>query len=327
MKPLEIVAGVRRKLHNTRPMLAKRQALIVALTALAIVSSMFTARPQGVADVRGSIDVNGVTRTYVAHVPPHLGSRVPLVLSFHGHGGSGEQQSRLTHLDALSDKDGFVVIYPDGIRRGWNDGRPQNAGADDIAFTNALIASFSKRYSIDPKRIYATGFSNGGTFAEYLGCMLSDRIAAIAPVSGSLPVPDVQSCHPSRPLPVLTIAGTADPIMPYVGGEIRIMGADRGEVISAQKTASFWAANAKCDSVPRTATLPPVMPSDGTSVQRAAYAGCAHGTDVELYTIQGGGHAWPGGPQYLPKIFIGLASTQLDASARIVDFFLAHPMP
>lgn len=282
---------------------------------------------QSTADVPGSINVSGVQRTYVAHVPARLSPRAALILSFHGHGGSGAQQSRLTNFDALSDKDGFIVVYPNGIRRQWSDGRPQDAGTDDIAFTKALIASFSKRYPIDPKRIYVTGFSNGGTFAEYAGCKLADRIAAIAPVSGSLPVYDVPSCHPSRPLSVLTIAGTSDPIMPYNGGKIHLLHTDRGTVISAQKTAAFWAANARCAPTPQTTALPPAAPADGTSVQRTAYSQCAPGTNVEFYTIQGGGHAWPGGPQYLPKIFIGTASNQLDASARIVGFFLAHPMP
>lgn len=308
-------------------MLANRYVFTAALTAVALASCVFIARPQDAADVPGSINVNGLQRTYVAHVPANLGSHVPLLLSFHGHGGSGAQQSRLTNFDALSDKDGFIVVYPDGIRRQWDDGRPQDAGADDIAFTKALIASFSRRYPIDQNRIYATGFSNGGTFSEYLGCMLADRIAAIAPVSGSLPLYDVQSCHPSRPLPVLTIAGTADPIMPYGGGKIHLLSTDRGSVISAQKTAAFWAANARCAPVPQTTTLAPVAAADGTSVQRTAYVKCAHGTDVVFYTIQGGGHAWPDGPQYLPKMFIGTASNQLDASARIIDFFLAHPMP
>jgi polyhydroxybutyrate depolymerase len=272
-------------------------------------------------DVPGSLSVGGISRTYVAHVPATLGASVPLVLSFHGHGSDGMQQARLTDFDALSDRDGFIVVYPDGIHRGWNDGRPQSAGADDIAFVRALIADFSRRYPIDRTRIYATGFSNGGTFTEYLGCVMTSTFAGLAPVSGSMPAADVGSCHPARPIPVLTIAGTGDPIMPYTGGEIRLLGVDRGTVISAAATAAFWASNDRCARTPRRTVLPPIAATDGTRVTQTSYSGCAPGTSVELDTIEGGGHAWPGGPQYAPKMFIGPASKQLDATKAIADFF------
>jgi len=298
-------------------------------TAILILATVLTfgnaARAAGAADTPGVIDAGGVKRTYVVHVPAQIGASVPLILSFHGHGGDGAGQARLTNLDTLADRDGFIVVYPDGIRRGWNDGRAENAGADDIALVKALIADFSKRYPIDAKRIYATGFSNGGTFTEYLGCMMSSQIAAIAPVSGSMPDELAGTCRPQRAIPVLEIAGTSDPIMPYKGGEIVVLGTKRGQVLSAAQTISFWATNAKCGA-PSSVSLPPIAPADATSVTREEYGGCAEGSAVELYTVIGGGHAWPGGPQYVSKAFIGIASTQLDASATIVAFFLAHPM-
>jgi polyhydroxybutyrate depolymerase len=164
-------------------------------------------------------------------------------------------------------------------------------------------------------------------FSQYIGCTLADQIAAIAPVSGYMPTEDAAGCHPVRPISVLEIAGTADPIMPITGGEINLLGFNRGaEVLSAKQTILMWANHAKCKGSSQFAALAPIATNDGTSVTRTSYASCVNGTSVVLYTVIGGGHAWPGGRQYAPKLIIGRASRQLDASQTIVEFFLAHPM-
>jgi polyhydroxybutyrate depolymerase len=301
---------------------------VLAVGALAVAAAMafaLAACANDAADTPGSVDVGGVKRTYVAHVPSNLGKNVPLVLVFHGHFMTGEQQSHLTHLDVQSDKLGFIAVYPDGIRRGWSDGRPGDR-VDDIGFTKALIANFSHRYSIDPKRIYATGFSNGATFSQYLGCNLANQIAAIAPVSGPIPTLVAPNCHPSRAISVLEIGGTTDPIVPFTGGEITIATMKRGMVLGTEQTVAFWAKNAHCRASAKVHALSNIAPSDGTSIARSTYASCSNGTDVVLYTVTGGGHTWPGGAQYLPKAMVGTASKQLDASQTIVEFLLAHPM-
>ena len=191
----------------------------------------------------------------------------------------------------------------------------------------ALIADFSRRYSIDPKRIYVNGFSNGAMFSQYVGCTLANQIAAIAPVSGYMPTADEAGCHPARPISVLEIAGTADPVMPFTGGEIKLLGFKRGAaVLSAKQTISMWTNNAKCKAPSQVAALAPITRNDGTSITRIIYPSCVNGTSVVLYTVIGGGHAWPGGWQYAPKVIIGRASRQLNASQTIVEFFLAHPM-
>jgi len=300
-----------------------------SLRALALVAAagMAACAQAARADTTEHLVVGGVSRTYVLHVPPSPGRSMPLVLSFHGHGGTGDEQSHLTGFDALADRDGFIVAYPDGIDRGWNDGRPETAkNGDDLAFASALIDALQQRYNVDPKRIYATGFSNGAIFSNYLACNESERIAAIAPVSGTMPVADAPRCKPKRAIPVLEIDGTADPIVPYNGGEITLAGLKRGQVLSAPATAAFWAKNAGCSPDPATSTLPPIATSDGTTVTSTTYSGCSSHASVVLYTIQGGGHAWPGGPQYLPALLIGPASRELDASDTIIQFFLAHPM-
>ncbi|MGA2760647.1 MAG: PHB depolymerase family esterase [Candidatus Cybelea sp.] len=297
-------------------------AALAALLALAL--GACAGEPN---DISGSIVVGGVTRTYVAHVPAKLGSKIPLMLSFHGHFGTGAGQARLTNFGALSDRYGFIVVYPDGIKRGWNDGREGKQGADDLGLVKALIADFSRRYSIDPKRIYVNGFSNGAMFSQYVGCTLANQIAAIAPVSGYMPTEDAAGCHPARPISVLEIGGTADPVVPFTGGEIKLLGFRRGTaVLSAKQTISLWTNAAKCKAPSQVAALAPVATNDGTSITRTTYASCVNATSVVLYTVIGGGHAWPGGPQYAPKLIIGRASRQLNASQTIVEFFLAHPM-
>jgi polyhydroxybutyrate depolymerase len=296
-------------------------AAILALLGIAAAGCANADSP----DSSQSIDAGGAHRTYVLHVPAGLTGRVPLILAFHGHGGNGAGMARLTGLDALADRYQFIVAYPDGIDRGWNDGRRVNAnGANDLAFAAALQDDLEKRYPIDPNRVYVTGFSNGATFANYLSCSQADRIAAFAPVSGTLPAVDQAGCHPQRAIPELQIGGTADPIMPFSGGQIVLLGRDRGEVLSADRNAALWAANAGCNPKPVTAPLPPVSPADGTSVTRTVFTGCRPGTNVVQYSVIGGGHTWPDGRPYLTRAIIGITSNQLDASDTIVRFFLAH---
>ena len=304
---------------------ARLAGLILVAIGLIVAPSASGAAPD---DARGSIVVGGVTRTYAYHVPTSVSQHPALVLMFHGHYMTGEGQSKLTHFDVQSDKDGFIVVYPDGINRGWNDGRTLDKGHDDIGFAGALIDRFAQRYHVDLKRVYATGFSNGGTFTQYLGCNLSGRIAAIAPVSGSLPSDIAPSCHPKRPMPILEIAGSKDPLVPYGGGQIHLLGVTRGSVISAQQTIAFWAKNARCAATKVNRWVaPPVVPSDGTSVAVQAYSGCANGAEVQLYTVNGGGHTWPDGPQYLPAFVVGKASNQLNASETIARFLLTKRLP
>ena len=239
------------------------------------------AQGTGPGDVPGHVVVDGQTRTFVYHVPAALGPQVPLILVFHGHYMTGEQQSKMTHLDPVADARGFIVVYPNGIRRGWEDGR-QNKGVDDLGFLHAMIAWFLKQYPIDRKRIYVTGFSNGATFSEVVGCTQANTIAAIAPVSGPMSADIEPTCHPSRPISVLAIDGTKDPLVPYGGGQVMIAGHARGAVLSAQANVAFWATNAHCPTTPHRTTLPPLQPTDGTSVTREGYGPCAGGANVEL---------------------------------------------
>lgn len=288
------------------------------------------AQPASASDTNGQMVFAGKTRSYAIHSPdraPPPGG-FPVILAFHGGGMQGQGMRRLTHLDTIADEKGVIVIYPDGLDRHWNDGRstiknPQ----DDVGFVAALLDQVGHSYSIDSRRIYATGISNGALFAQRLGCDLSGRIAGIAPVAGTMPTDIASRCRQGRPVAVLQIGGTADPIMPFKGGTVATPGGagEGGQVLSLAETASLWLRRNGCGLQGTAFQLPPVAPLDRTRVLGMTYDSCPAKSSVKVLTIMGGGHTWPGGPQYAPPRFIGQASRQIDASAVIVDFFLALP--
>lgn len=279
------------------------------------------------------ITAGGRERGYRLHLPPMVdGSEPrPLVLVFHGGGGDPAGAERLTRFSELADRAGFVVVYPDGVGKNWNDGREHAyAGAfrdavDDVAFVSALLEALAGELALDPRRIYATGISNGAIFVNHLAAHLSPRIAAIAPVAGSIAVPSDARFAPAQPVSVLMINGTDDPLVPYQGGGVAR--GRRGEVIGVEAAVQKWARANGCPGVPRTAELPNTDSADGCRGFAVTWADCKDGSAVALYRLEGGGHTWPGGSQYLPDFIIGKACKDFDATAEIWRFFAAHPKP
>lgn len=281
------------------------------------------------ADPEVHLAVNGVARSYLIHVPSGTAPAggYPLILAFHGGGGQGHGMLRLTGFDAIADKRGFIVIYPNGIDKHWNDGRSTIKNKiDDVAFVNAVLDDVGRRYSVNHARVFATGMSNGALFVQRLGCELSARIAAIAPVAGPIPAEIAPTCHPQRPVSVLQIEGTSDPIMPYAGGKVYSFAGlgEGGNVLSTEKTMALWARLDGCSGPSQSENLPPQSTSDTTRIARQRFTGCRNGSQVELLNVEGGGHTWPGGMQYAPRFIIGKTSGQIDASETIVDFFLGN---
>ena len=202
----------------------RRRTLALLLAALVAVSTA-TAAERGL--TTHTLEVDGITRTYHLHVPPGLGpAPAPLVLVFHGGGGTGPGTERLTRFTALADREGFLVALPEGIEKNWNDGREFTGSrahrdhVDDVAFVTALIDAIGRAHAVDPRRIYATGISNGGIFSHYVAAHLSARIAAIAPVVGGIADPPEAWLRPERPVSVLMLQGTRDPLVPYHGGAV-----------------------------------------------------------------------------------------------------------
>jgi polyhydroxybutyrate depolymerase len=298
--------------------------VLLALTGIAVSAA---APPRS---TRHEIQAGGLSRSYRLHAPPSLDKSrpAPLVLVFHGGRGDGESVERLTGFDALADREGFLVAYPDGFGKQWNDGRDvadfetYRKGVDDVAFVSALIDAIAKEHAVDPRRVFATGISNGGIFSHYLGARLSTRIAAIAPVAGGVAEPFRARFEPERPVSVLILNGTEDPLVPYGGGNV---GGTHGRVLSTEDAVRLWTAADGCAAPPKIEILPDTDPADACRATRSTWTGGRDGAEVVLYTFEGGGHTWPGGPQYLPKLVIGRVCRDVDATRIIWDFFKAHP--
>ena len=283
---------------------------------------------QGTTTAR-AIQVGGHQRTFRVHIPSaRRTAPVPLVFALHGGGSTGTQMERFVTFSALADRYGFIVVYPDAIDRNWNDGRDagsirtQREGIDDVAFFSAMLERLSKEFRVDPNRVYATGISNGGFMSQLLVVRLSDRIAAIAAVAAGMAPAVAENFHPREPVSVLIINGTEDRLVPYRGGDVA---RNRGKTIAADEIIKKWARRNRCTKGPATASLRDVDASDGTRVIQTTYTQCARGTEVVLYTIEGGGHTWPGGSQYLPRAIVGRVSRDLDATSVIWEFFTRHP--
>lgn len=270
----------------------------------------------------GSIDAPGA-RSFRVHLPPGYapGRAAPLVLMLHGGGGSALQlQTQSSNMDEIADREGFITVYPEGTGAlaTWNAGlccgRAVEEGVDDVAFVNALLDHLEAELCVDRRRVYAMGMSNGALLSHRLACELSHRIAAIAPVAGTIGVTD---CAPARPVAVMQIHGTSDGHVPWNGGVG--CGLARVSFISVPDTMERWrvlnACGANQDEV--------LVQGDGRCT---AYVGCT--APVTLCAIEGGGHSWPGG---VPKSGVvdcpadGPQSATFSASEAAWRFFADNP--
>jgi len=280
--------------------------------------------------VARTIEVAGVTRSYLLRVPAALRpGPASLVLVFHGGGGDGPGTERLTRFSALADREGFLVAYPEGLGRNWNDGREFTSSrahrdhVDDVGFVAALLGAIARVHPVDPRRVYVTGISNGGIFSHYLAAHLSSRIAAIAPVVGGIADPPEPWFRPEHAVSVLILQGTTDPLVPYRGGAIAF---GRGKIIATEEAARRWAvANGAAREPVSEALAGAGSRTNRCGGLRLVYPDGRDGTEVVLVRLEGGGHTWPGGAQYLPETLIGRVCHDFDATALIWEFFKTHP--
>lgn len=273
------------------------------------------------------IQVGSDSRTFRIHVPPAYDPEAPLpvLLMFHGGGGSGRQlQEASADMDSIADREGFVTVYPDGTGtlRTWNGGGCCGAAVtqniDDVGFVRALLDHVETSLCVDRNRVFASGMSNGAILSHRLACELADRFAAIAPVAGT----DLTSeCSPTRPVAVMHTHGTADGHVPWTGGEG--CGPTMGVTFtSVPETVERWRTRNGC-SATKNATL---VEGDGRC---ETYEECAAGADVTLCAISEGGHNWPGGQPPAGRVDCpenGGQSSTFRASEVIWSFLRAHPM-
>jgi polyhydroxybutyrate depolymerase len=303
------------------------RALVVSLLAALVVAlggcfgggdALGTPSPQSIPDGQSThtIEVGGISRTFRVYRPPGLSDGAPLVVMLHGGFGTGAQAEHSYHWDSEADAGHFLVAYPDGLTRAWNAGsccgEPHRTNTDDVAFISAMVGAIERDMPIDRGRVYATGMSNGAMMALRLGCQ-TDIFAAIAPVAGTL----LTDCSGARPTSVLQIHGTADERVPYNGGPSKAFSADgkaRVDGPSVESVNAMWRGIDNCGQ-------PDATTSGVVTTQTAE---CADGRTVELLSVQGAGHQWPGGDpspiaQRLGKI--PPPSTAIDATDTVWQFF------
>lgn len=284
----------------------------------------------GIGGARAStMEFDGYDRTFEMYVPPTAPRPLPVVLLLHGGRGTAAQMRRYTDFDSLAAREGILAVYPQGLGGQWNDGRPEiatlnrtAAEANDVDFLLALVDNLVSHGLADPKRVYATGISNGAMMAMRLACEHPGRIAAFAVVAGNQPL-DME-CDPQMAVPALFFHGTGDRFIPYAGGNIlQWANVDRGKVLSAAETVATWRKINGCTGEPQKEHVVDGSRKGSLAVEKVTFEPC-DGATVTRFIVRGGGHGWPGARQGADDI-LGPTTADLDANAEIWDFFKAQP--
>jgi polyhydroxybutyrate depolymerase len=278
------------------------------------------------------LSFDGLTRSYRIYVPTHVGTPAPVVFALHGGGGSGSGMELVTSggFNRIADREGVIIVYPDGVGRNWNDGRSDvgsrafKENLDDVGFLKAVLEAVAARYPVDTRRVFATGISNGGFMSFRLACEAADTFLAVAPVVAGLSVDLGPRCKPKRPVSVAIMNGTEDPLVPWKGGYVSALGIKRGATWSAERTYDKWI---ELDACKVRFDEPEVnqVADDETSLVRHRAVSCAAGAEVRLYEIRGGGHNWPRGAKYLGVAIVGRITQEFDGTEEIWRFFKSIP--
>jgi polyhydroxybutyrate depolymerase len=264
---------------------------------------------------------NNLVRRYHVHLPSNYEAfnSLPLLIALHGRLGTGKKMIRQTGFNGIADREGFIVVYPEGFKRGWADGRgithADRRGVDDVAFIDKLIRICREKFNLDHTRIFAAGHSNGGFMAQRLAIERSQHFAAVAVVAASLSESLASKFTPSRPMPILFIHGTADPVTPYAGDQ-QLGGA---KVLSVAETVKIWTHFNSCNECPQIEEINGLDDTHAVSV--FTYKHCRNHAQVRQYRIEGGGHVWPGEPEDLSRSGGGTLNAGIDASEEIWNFF------
>lgn len=266
-----------------------------------------------------SIMSGGIYRTYRLYVPAAYNgtSARPLVFNIHGYTSNAQSQQLYANFMPIADTANFLVVHPQGTKD--NNNQPfWNAGissliVNDIQFLSNLIDSIKANYNIDLNSVYSCGMSNGGYMSQTLACELSNRIAAIASVTGSIFTTQYGSnCHPTRPVPMMQISGTADGTVPYAG---------TSSSMPIDSVVKYWVRYNQCNATPNFSNVPNTNTTDGCTAEHYIYPNGLSNSSVELYKIIGGGHTWPGAP-----VNIGVTNQDFSASKEIWRFFRKYKL-
>ena len=264
--------------------------------------------------INGSIIHDGIQRDYILYIPAIYdgGTEVPLVFNFHGFGSNANEQMLYGDFRAIADSEGFLLVHPEGTffngNQHWNvGGFTVGSTVDDVGFTEALIEELAGLYTINLDRVYATGMSNGGYMSFLLACQLSEKIAAVASVTGSMTPETFDACNPQHPTPILQIHGTNDEVVPYNGASWSR---------SIEDVMDYWVNYNNCDEPPSTVVFPDIDPTDGSTVEHIVYQNGDNNVTTEHMKVLGGRHTWPGSAYNFPG-----TNQDISASMEIWEFF------
>lgn len=280
-------------------------------------------------DLSLGLEHDGYSREYILHLPENHDqlADLPLVIALHGGGGTAKGMIRLTRgrFNELADQHGFLVVYPQGLGKSWHDDRDDpisfahENNIDDAGFLSALIKRMVQRYKADPRKIFVTGISNGGFMSFRVSRELAAEVKAVAPVCASIPHAKQNEYLAAGASNILLLNGTADPLVPYKGGYVEVLGKKRGRIVSTDETIGIFKKRNDITADPVVKELPDSDPEDGTRVIRYEYGNAAG--RVVLMKVVHGGHTWPGGWQYLGIRTIGRTSLDVNACDALWEFF------
>jgi polyhydroxybutyrate depolymerase len=259
----------------------------------------------------------GLTRNYRIYIPAIYNSNtaVPLLFNLHGYTSNNVEQELYADFRPIADTANFIIILPNGTPDAGGSLTWNNFGlsqVNDLGFINALIDTAASNYNIDLNRVYSTGMSNGGFMSYDLACQLSNRIAAIASVTGTMLTSKLNACNPSRVMPIMQIHGTADGTVPYLGNIA---------FAPIETLVQTWVQKNNCNSSPIQTEVPDINTTDLTTATHFLYTGGTNGNTVEFYKINGGGHSWPGAP-----ININITNMDFSACKEIWRFFSQYSL-
>jgi polyhydroxybutyrate depolymerase len=280
-------------------------------------------------NVTDSIQFQGYYRTFITHIPSsYTGSdSVPLVFVLHGGGGTANGMISFSEFDLESDTSGFIAVFPQGAVPAssggftWADGRgtpADTAGIDDVGFISALIDNLNNHYEINNSKVYACGMSNGGFMSQRLAVELNNKIAAVASVGSTIDSSQVSTYQPALPVPVLLINGVDDPFVPFDGGQVN---GSQGYAISSFDLFNFWFQKNNCTGQIDSIQLPDIVPSESSTITKYYNHNCDCNSQIVLYKVNGGGHTWPGVPNFWYELIAGQTNEDIHASVEIWGFF------
>uniref|UniRef100_UPI003216B4A5 alpha/beta hydrolase family esterase n=1 Tax=uncultured Draconibacterium sp. TaxID=1573823 RepID=UPI003216B4A5 len=309
--------------------LITRMKHIISLIFILLISVFAYPQLRTVAEY---ITVDGRERYYELFVPQNYTERgkLPVVFVFHGGGGTAKGMIRHTkgHFNKLANRDGFIVVYPNGFEKGWNDGArdsitvARRLNINDVAFFEEMLNDLTIKFPIDIENVFACGISNGGFMVQRLAYELPERIKGVAVVAANLSVVQSREPIPQKPVSVLFICGTKDPLVPYNGGYVTVFRQKRGKVLSVKESIEIWKNTNGCYKKAKVFSFPDQTPTDGCNAIKTVWLN-EKNPEIKVIDIriENGGHTWPGTKPYLPKRIIGNTNGDFNGCDEIWSFF------